>query len=343
MQWIWLACVLALLCAGASRADRRDLSKLDRSYWIHASLGASLVKGYWGPEAPVESQATNDEVRRAAALLTGHYGANRLYLIYHKEVSISDYVRLLRIWRNACPRTVELIPTLVLTMYDKPQTHGFTDDELIRLSRILKHEMSIHTVAVYDVMPNRDQGSGLAVLAREFPKGQLRVGIQPEEKIESPFVAAVQDTWSGVCAGRTHDDWRLPGFGAETLRNWVRERNKDGKPVDWDLIAVAWDYMSTKNGEYPGYDDGAKNMPLPAGRNRLAASLILEEASPELMRGFSSDLLILEANSRYEQRDGPSNSFYRWLRRGEVYRGYFAEPLEEIASIYRRLAEGKMP
>ena len=113
--------------------------------------------------------------------------------------------------------------------------------------------------------------------------------------------------------------------------------------MEWDLIAVAWDYQPTKNGEYPGYDDGARNMPLPAGRNRLAAALILEEASPKLMRGFSSDLMILEANSRYEQRDGPSDSFYRWLRRGEVYSGYFAEPLEEIASIYRGLAEGKSP
>lgn len=338
---------LALLCAGAvalaGKPSPEWLRQLDRSYWVHASLGASMVKGYWGPEAPVGPLPTTDQVRNAARLLVDHYCANRLYLIYHKEIPIPDFARLLRIWRNACPRDVEIVPTLVLVMYDKEQTKGFSEAELTRLCRLFRHELSLKTVAFYDVMPKRDQGPGLAALAREFPRGLVRVGIQPEERIAPPCVAAVQDTWSGLCAGRTHDDWKLPGFGAESLRNWVRARNEEGKPVDWDLVAVAWDYLPTARGEYPGYDDGGRNMPLPAGRNRLAAELILSEASPSLLRGFSSDLLILEANSRYEQRDGLANSFYQSLKKGQPYRGYFAEPLEEIAAICRGLRDGVSP
>jgi hypothetical protein len=93
-----------------------------------------------------------------------------------------------------------------------------------------------------------------------------------------PFVAAVQDTWSGFCHGKTNADWFDKGFGAETLRKWVKDRNRKDQPVAWDLMVVAWDYSTTARGGYPGYDDAAKNMPLPAGRNRLAAKEILRVA-----------------------------------------------------------------
>jgi hypothetical protein len=84
-------------------------------------------------------------------------------------------------------------------------------------------------------------------------------------------------------------------------------------------------------------------MPLHRGRNRLAVRLILETASPETLAGLSSDLFILEASSRNPKRDGPSASFYQCLRKGEQYRGYYARPLEEIASIYITLRSGSAP
>ncbi|MGC8863361.1 MAG: hypothetical protein ACP5R5_11405, partial [Armatimonadota bacterium] len=161
--------------------------------------------------------------------------------------------------------------------------------------------------------------------------------------VKPPFVQAVQDTWGGMCHGKTNEDWLSPGFGADALRNWIAARNLQTRPVAWDLVAVAWDYANTQRGEYPGYDDATKNMPLPAGRNRLAAREVLAGAKAKILAGFSSDLVILEANGRSRNRDGLAGAIYECLRRGEVYRGYFSAPLEEIASIYRDLSEGKLP
>ena len=114
-----------------------------------------------------------------------------------------------------------------------------------------------------------------------------------------------------------------------------------GQPVAWDLIVVAWDYAATERGGYPGYDDAAKNMPLPAGRNRLAAEEILRTAKVGCMAGFSSDLLILQANSAHPAHDGLQASFYETLKRGEAYRGYYSVPFQEIVAIYNGLRDGK--
>ena len=173
-------------------------------------------------------------------------------------------------------------------------------------------------------------------LAKQYPKGLIRVGIQPDERIRPPFITVVQDTWSGFCHGKTNTDWQDRGFGADTLRRWVQERNQDHRRVVWDLIVVAWDYSATARGGYPGYDDAAKNMPLPAGRNRLAAEEILRTAQADCLGGFSSDLLILQANSQSRAHDG-ANGFYETLKQGEVYRGYYSEPFEEIITIFNRL------
>jgi len=106
---------------------------------------------------------------------------------------------------------------------------------------------------------------------------------------------------------------------------------------------VAWDYAATEQGGYPGYDDAAKNMTLPAGRNRLAAEEILRTAKVGCMAGFSSDLLILQANSAHPARDGTTASFYETLKRGEAYTGYYSVPFQEIVAVYSGLKDGKSP
>lgn len=343
MKTLALTTFIATVTVGAGFAapSGHSLKLLERSYWLHASLGASMVKGYWAPDAPAGPAPTASEVRNAARVLAGHYHANRLYLIYHKEVPIPEFGRLLRHWREACPAGVDLVPTLVLRMYDKAGTLVFTADEAREVCTLAR-QAGCRRMAVYDVMPGRDQGPALEVLAGEFPGRLIRVGVQPEEKIGQPFSAAVQDTWSGISAGRSHEDWLRPGFGADTLRGWVRARNAQSKPVAWDLIAVAWDYSSTEHGEYPGYDDAAKNDPLSAVRNALGLDLILNEARPGLLRGFSSDLLIVESNARHPNRDGPAASLYPALKAGRPYRGTFAGALDEIASLYGQLAGGRV-
>jgi hypothetical protein len=145
---------------------------------------------------------------------------------------------------------VTLVPTLVLMMYDKQQTPVFTPEQLRRLVQFFQQSINAEQVAVYDAYPSRDQGEALKILAEQYPKGLIRVGIQPDEKIGAPFMGAVQDTWSGFCHGKTNADWLDRGFGAETLRKWVENRNQQSHPVAWDLIVVAWDYSATERGGY---------------------------------------------------------------------------------------------
>lgn len=337
-------CVLLAIGPLALAAETgHDLAALERSFWVHASLGTAAQRGYWGPAYAASPPPSESEIRNAAKLLTGVYGANRLYLVYHGEIAWDDARRVFLWWRQHCPESVSLVPTLVARMYDKQQTPVFDRSEVRRMAEFFQGSVHRQWIAVYDVYPNRDLSEAAEELASRYPGGLIRVGIQPEEKIAPPYVGAVQDTWSGLCHGKTNVDWLDRGFGAETLRVWIAQRNRQERPVAWNLIAVAWDYSVTERGGYPGYDDAGKNMPLPEGRNRLAVREILREARPGRLAGFSSDLLILEANSQHPARDGPRASFYATLKRGEPYRGYFGVPFEEIAAIFRELKAGRRP
>ena len=340
----WRACVLALLCtAPASPAAQTGLAKLERSYWLHASLASSPLRGYWGIGLPAAVKPTETEVRNAARLLTRDYAASRLYLIYHQELPLPDAESVFATWRRCCPQKVDIVPTLVLRAYDKERSEVFSPGDLRRLAAGFKRDINPKSAAIYDVDNGRDQGPGLAVLAQEFPGGLIRVGIQPDEAIGAQFVSGVQDTWSGFCHGKSNDDWQQPGFGAQTLRRWVAQRNAGRHPVAWDLITVAWDYTATDRGSYPGYDDARKNMPLPAGRNGLAVREILSAAKRQVLAGFSSDLFILHVNSRTPTHDGPTGGFYDTLKRGAVYRGYYAAPFSEVTALYRALRQGRLP
>jgi hypothetical protein len=339
MAGILFTLCVAITAGDAGSAAQRASASLERSFWLHASLAPAAQRGYWGAAFPASAPPTDQEIGNAARLLTGSYAANRLYLVYHHEIPLDEAERAFKSWRRHCPATVELVPTLLLRMYDTGKSEVFTSQELRRLVRFFQRWINAGQIAVYDVHAHRDQGESLKCLAEQYPKGLIRVGIQPGEKIRPPFAAAVQDTWSGFCHGKTPADWQERGFGADTLRRWVQDRNQQQRPVVWDLIVVAWDYSATPRGSYPGYDDAAKNMPLPAGRNRLATEEILRTAQPDCLGGFSSDLLILEANSRSPAHDGAAASFYDTLKRGAVYRGYYAGPLEEITRIFQRMGQ----
>ena len=324
-----------------SQAFRVDLADLERSYWLHASLGQRTVANYWFASEPVTEPPSRAQIAQAARLLVGPYGANRLYLMYHNEIPAERAREVFKIWREVTPPEVELVPALVLRMYDKDNTLVFDDAEIADWADFFKAHVHPKRIAVYDVYTRPDQGPGPAILSERFPGGLIHVGQQPATRVEPPFAAAVQDTWSGMCHGtRNEEDWLQPGFGDGTLRAWVEERNAGSHPIAWNLVAVAWDYEPTERGGFPGYDDARKNMPLPADRNRLAANLILDTARPEVMAGFSADLFIIHANSRVKERDGDADAFYATLREGRPYRGYFAEPFHEIAALFRALRYG---
>ncbi len=315
--------------------------RLERSYWVNASLSDDARKGYWGSDFPTAPVPSPSQIKNAVRLLAGAYGANRLYLIYNHEYSIDQAESVYRYWKKYSPPTLDLVPSLLLLMYDHNQTPVFTQSELIWLSRFFLSNINPRELAIYDVYQNRDMKKWVDILSRVYPHGLIRVGLQPDETLSAPFVRGVQDTWSGICTGKSNKDWgRLPG-GEATLRKWVIARNSENAPVSWDLISVAWDYLTTKDGVYPGYDDANRNMPPPQGRNKLAARLILSATTEKSFAGFSSDLFILEANSLSPERDGASRSFYSSLRSGKWYEGYFHTPLNEIAEIYHALAKGK--
>lgn len=325
--------------AWATAAATPSTSRLERSYWVHASLGAATQRGYWGTNFPAAAAPSGAEITKAAGLLSANYGANRLYLIYHNEIPALEARRVFSDWRSACPPAVELVPALVLRMYDRAQTPVFTVEEVRDLCGFFRDRIHPDCAAVYDVYRGRDQGDALAELARSVPRELIRLGLQPDEAVAAPFTAAVQDTWSGFCHGtRNREDWEQPGFGAPALRRWVEARNAGSTPIAWNLIAVAWDYAATPRGGYPGYDDAAKNMPLPAGRNAAGAALIAGAATRDKFGGFSCDLCILNENSRHPAHDGPADAFYRTLREGRDYTGFYAAPLREIADLYRRVA-----
>lgn len=322
-----LFCLLAILFASAAHAEERSL-------WLHASLGLFTQANYFGPTYPETIAPTSEEIANATRVLAGT-GANRWYLIYHRELPIDAAKRIFRQWKQAAPSTVELVPALVLRMYDRAETPVFTPEQLTELASFFQTEVNANRLAIYDIAPDRDLSSQLTHLQTHFAGEFIRLGLQPTEPLRAPFSTGVIDTWSGFCHGRrTEEDWGQPGFGAETLRKWTTSRGGHTQPLIWDLIVVAWDYTATERGGYPGYDDAAKNQPLPTGRNRRAAELIRSTVGSSF-GGFSSDLYILQENSRNAAHDGQTGSFYECLKRGEAYRGYYREPFEEIVSLYR--------
>ncbi len=84
-------------------------------------------------------------------------------------------------------------------------------------------------------------------------------------------------------------------------------------------------------------------MPLPAGRNELALRGILSRAKSSVLAGFSSDLFILHVNSRSPPHDGADGAFYETLKRGAVYRGYYATPFTEMTGLFNALKKGRLP
>ena len=335
-QWLFgLGLALGLFQVSALARE------LEHSLWLNASLAVPKL-GYWGDAFPPPIPPSSQEIAAAARTLIEQAKPNRLYLIHHRELPFPEITRVFRHWRSACPESVEIVPTLVLRMYDKAATPVFSPPELKALLAFFKSEINPRRIAVYDVLPKRDQGDSLNHLAEAFPNGLIRIGLQPDEPLNPPFTAAVEDTWSGLCHGLSNEDWKDHGFGRKTLRCWIDLRNRESHPITYDLVVVAWDYAATQRGEYPGYDDALKNLPLPAGRNRLALQEIVSRSKPETLAGFSADLLILELNSETPPHDG-SASFYAELRAGRRYNGFYAVPWREVCDLYREISAAPNP
>lgn len=92
--------------AGWSAEKGHDLLSVERSSWLHTSLATKSQKGYWGPNFPASPSPTETDIRNAAKLLTDRYAANRLYLVYHREIPLQEAERVFRWWRQYYPEKV---------------------------------------------------------------------------------------------------------------------------------------------------------------------------------------------------------------------------------------------
>jgi hypothetical protein len=338
MKWPWIALRAGLALALASldilsaRGDSGapDLKRLERSFSVHASLASQIESDRWSTNFPLVSAPTDLEIRNAARLLTDEYAANRLYLVYHKELSLIETETAFRVWRLVCAPEVELVPTLVLRNGQTNHAELFTTNELRSLISFFKKEVNPRRLAVLNVGSNANEMVALRVLAAEYPGGLINAGLKPDEPLAEPFSGAVENAEAALCEGKANDDWQQAGSGRGTLNKCVQSRNENSLPVAWNLgVIVA--------------GDSGKTMVLPSGRNTIAATEILHFATPALIAGFSADLQHLQCDSRSLAHDGLSYSFYEMLKRGNVYVGYYARPFHEVVKTYKTLRSGKSP
>jgi hypothetical protein len=329
---VGLALVLAIMGIRSASADSGapDLKRLERSFSIHASLASLVQSDQWSTNFPSASAPTEIEIRNAARLLTYDYAANRLYLVYHKELPLMEARTAFQVWRHVCPPEVELVPTLALRCGQTNQNELFTTNELRFLIAFFKREINPRRVAVLNVGSNINELVCLRALASEYGDGVIRAGIQPDEPLDEPFTAAVEDAGAAICNAESNADWQQPESGRETLRKRVQSRNATPLPVTWTLAVV-------------GAGDPDKKMPLTKGRNTLAVGEILHFAMPALIAGFSTDLQRLQVDSRVMNHDGAANAFYQTLKDGRIYVGYYARPFHEVVKIYTTLRSGKVP
>ena len=323
---VWFATTLALMFFLNARADSGSLDwkHLERSFSLHASLDSRLEQdrptSFASAAGPAESQIQN-----AARLLTFDYAANRLYLIYQKEISLPEAERVFQAWRLACPAEVEVVPALMLRSRGTNRVQIFSAAELTALLRFFKTEINRAHLAVL----SSDDDPLLPLLTAEDKEGLARLALPPDQSLTSPFHAAVVETSKAFSGGGANDEWQQPGSGREMLRKLVEQRNRGTATISWNLGIVGTS-NSTQNGIAPG-------------RNGLAASEILYAATPNLLGGFSADLGTMQSNSRTLAHDGSGYSFYEMLKRGQVYVGFYAKPFHEVVKIYQSLRADKRP
>src|SRR5258706_1289299 len=233
-----LALLFCFVACGFTGSLERDLKHLERSFSLHASLATFPQNAVWLTNFPSAAVPMESEIRNAARLLVEDYGANRLYLIYHKEIPLLDAERVFQIWREACPVEVEVVPTFQLETVGPHGAEIFSLIELRRLTEFLKKGVNGFRAAVLYTHPLQTEAA-LKIVSSQFPDGLIRLGVPEREKLEAPFTVAVAETASDLCRGQSNDEWRQSGGGLEQLLKLVAVRNKQPIPVAWDFVVVS--------------------------------------------------------------------------------------------------------
>src|SRR5437899_3547837 len=335
---VCVAMLLGIASAFASSESER-LKHLERSFSLHASLAAPTQNGNWDTNFPSLEPPTETQIHNAARVLTQDYNANRLYLIYQKEIPLVDAERVFQIWRAACPSDVEIVPALMLNAGTN-QHQLFSAAEIRRLGEFFRQEVNPKRLAVLGSIDARLNESSVKTLSPNFTAGLLRLGLQPGEK--GPFSAGIVETRTALCSSQSNEQWQHDASGLEALRKWIDARNEQSLPITWGLVAVGCD-DSKANHTSLGPNDPERNIPIISGRNAMAISEILQRGKTPSLAGFSVDLQALQVSSQAVSHDGSGYSFYELLKRGQVYVGYYARPFLEIVNAYGTMRSGKMP
>ena len=326
----------------------------EKSFWIDVDLADNNGRGYWYPYASLEENSvpSKDQIMNTSRILK-EYGADKIYLVYHRQFEIDKFIGLLEEWKkNATSYDLEIVPSVVLQDYSESAGLNFTDDELVSLAEWCTANINETEFGIYDVYIRQESGSPqdvqLAALRARTGCRLVRIGLQPGEALNPNCVSAVEDTWTAECQGIDNELWQNPVtvggtdiYGKKLLESWVQERLDDNSTrIVWDLIPVAWDYDNPPD-EFgyvcPG-DDALINDPPIEGRLMLCHECIAGKYPSGMMTpefgGYSCDLHILQANSA-GRPEHPS--FYEQISAGKKYEGYFSGAMDQISEIYNSI------
>lgn len=340
---------------GPETPEIADL-KVELSYWVDCDMLGYHRRGYWYKYSDYSSESAPDPsyITKGAEMLVNTYQANLLYVFYHRQFEIDKAKEVFLMWKDAGAKLgIHIVPTVLLQDYSNSGGMNFTDEELVELAKWCHEEIS-EEFGIFDVYSRQaamgPQDVQLKKLVSAIGDNLVFVGFQPNVSLNSSFKRAVEDTWTAECQGNTNELWSNPlggqNVGKKLLDSWVNQRVVGEKrPVTWDLIPVAWDYEETTAKDEYGYvcpgDNALYNDPPIPGRLFLCRDAIVAHYqggyTDALFGGFSCDLTILQANSAGCQRD--KVSFYKAIRTGKKYEGYFSSAIDEIAEVYASVKE----
>lgn len=357
-------------CGDNTKIDSKDLpidhpddqpgktsDNFELSYWIDMDLTGNHLRGYWNDVTARDPDPITPEsyISNACKNLKNTYGADKLYVIYHRQYEIAEAKQVFDLWkRHGKANNIEIVPTVVLQCYSLTSSMNFTGDEINNLARWSIGNINNDAFGIYDVYTRDRSGSPqdqqLTFLKEVIGNKLVMVGMQPGVTVNANYAYVVQDTWSAECHGKTNELWENPVYykgtniwGRKLLENWVDERISDKTRTVWNLIPVAWDYETNDplGYDFPGDDQYKNDAPIP-GRLELCQKYITNcyenRLSNPLHGGFSCDLHILEGNSGGR---GEDPSFYKALRTNVKYTGDFSGTMLEIGSIYKTIAAQK--
>ncbi len=336
-----------------SEEPSRDIPeyKVELSYWVDCDMLGFHRRGYWYKYSDFSSESVPDPtyITKGVKMLAETYKANLLYVFYHRQFEIEKAKEVWKMWKDAAEENrIRIVPTVLLQDYSNDGGLNFTEEELVSLAKWCREEIS-EEFGIFDVYSRQTAGSPqdrqLKALVSAIGDRLVFVGLQPNVTMNSSFKRGVEDTWTAECQGNTNQLWSNPSggqmVGKNLLDSWVNQRVKaEKRPITWDLIPVAWDYEETTAKDSYGYvcpgDNALYNDPPIPGRLMLCRDAIKSHYEDgylsDIFGGFSCDLTILHANSSGCQRD--KVNFYKAVRTGKKYEGYFASAIDEIAQVY---------